>query len=277
MLLVLGKSGQLGQAVQNSSLADNAVFLGSDECDVTDQTQITKVLDECKPTAVLNCAAYTDVRKAETEEKDVAFLVNGTAVKYLAKETASRDIPLIHISTDYVFDGTADTPYEVDAPTNPLNEYAKSKLAGEEAFNEFAKCGALLRVSHLSSKYGNNIVKTFAKLLSSLEEMNVVEDQRVTLTTTDDVIACIRLLLESDALYKEKSLYHVGSSDSMSFMELAKEVATYVDSETKITPVTLDSFGDALKRPLYSVLDVSGSSDLHYQCSWKKSVENILK
>ncbi len=278
MLLVLGANGQLGQGFKNAWPNDRIIYVDRTECDITKQDHVAATLDRCKPTIVINCAAYTDVNKAETDEGHVACtLINTTAVEILATETAKRNIPLIHISTDYVFDGQKNTPYTTTDTPSPINYYGQSKLDGENAFLKYARYGAIIRISHLSSEFGKNIVKTFHSLLKALPEMKVVSDQKICLTTTADIVNFVYKLSNLNPLKNSKNIYHLGSKDACTFFDLATEIKNTIQSKTALTPISLESFSGPVKRPLYSVLDTQSAQEIIDCPSWKKSVHNIIQ
>jgi dTDP-4-dehydrorhamnose reductase len=278
VLLVLGANGQLGQGFKNTWPDDQVTYVDRNECDITKTNEIAATLDRYKPTVTINCAAYTDVNKAETDVGHAdCTLINTTAVKNLAIETEKRNIPLIHISTDYVFDGQKNTPYTTMDVPSPLNHYGQSKLDGENAFLKHARCGAIIRVSHLSSEFGKNIVKTFHSLLTRLPEMNVVNDQTICLTTTADVVKFVYKISKQDHLKNSTEIYHLGSKNSFTFFELATEIKNIIQSKTTLTPVSLETFSGPVKRPIYSVLDTKSVQDIIDCPSWKKSVRDIIQ
>lgn len=275
MLLIFGKNGQLGQAFQKNFDNNEIVCLGKSQCDITNRNDVAKAIQTYKPSVIINCAAYTDVKKAENQETDLAFAINAEAINTIAQESAKSNISFIHISTDYVFDGQSTTPYlETDKP-NPINEYGRSKLLGEQYFHDHAARGALIRVSHLSSEFGNNIVKTFVKLLSTLDEITVVEDQRICITYADDVCDFIKTLINHDLF--DKQIWHVGSSNELSFVDLAVEIKNKIHSKTHINEISLHEFSSDVQKPLYSVLDVSKAHVIHPQKPWQDGLKLILK
>ena len=162
-ILVIGSSGQLGKTFRDHLGSENTFYLDRKKCDLSDKKSLKDSLDELKPSRIINCAAYTNVDKAETE-KDLAFEVNGYAVGIISEWVKKHDSELIHFSTDYVFDGDQSTPYlEGDKP-NPLSTYGKSKLLGEQLFLDSGARGVCLRTSWVHSNYGQNFLPYNAKV-----------------------------------------------------------------------------------------------------------------
>ena len=173
-LLIFGKTGQVALELQRR--AGDAVFLGRDQADLTDPAACAKAIRQRSPSAVINAAAYTAVDQAETDEATAA-LVNGAAPTAMAQACAGLGIPFVHISTDYVFDGTGQTPWPVDAPTGPLGAYGRSKLVGEEGVRAAGGPHAIMRTSWVVSAHGKNFVKTMLRLGKDRDKLTVVSDQ----------------------------------------------------------------------------------------------------
>jgi dTDP-4-dehydrorhamnose reductase len=188
IILVTGKSGQLGRSINklintevkadNNLISSKFIFVGREELDLSNNNSIINYFDNHdKFDIIINCAAYTAVDKAE-EEQELANQVNHLSVKQLAQIAKSQDSKLIHISTDYVFDGESDKPYTEIDETNPINVYGKTKLAGEKALQALMPANAIIiRTSWVYSEYGNNFVKTMLRLGKERNELNVVSDQ----------------------------------------------------------------------------------------------------
>lgn len=179
--LITGAQGQLGQSFswllqQQASPATDAILLGRAELDITDSESIAQALERHRPDVLINAAAYTAVDKAESEP-GLARLVNGIAPGLLAQACASRGIGLLHVSTDYVFDGQAATPYAEDAPTGPVSAYGRSKLEGEQTVLSALPSAVVLRTSWVFSQFGNNFLKTMLRLGRERSELNIVADQ----------------------------------------------------------------------------------------------------
>lgn len=254
-VLVTGANGQLGQELQQMAKKTDTpfrfIYTDADVLDITDAAQVEHFISENSIEYIINCAAYTAVDKAETDE-ELAYKINYTGAENLAKS----GVRIIHISTDYVFDGTANIPYKEDASTNPLSVYGKSKLRGEEAVREFADEWIIIRTSWLYSEFGNNFVKTMLRLLNERDELNIVADQRGTPTYAADLAEMILVILECDEW--KSGIYHfsnLGETTWFGFTEKIKELAAVNDC--RLIPVSTDEYKTAAVRPMYSVLDKS--------------------
>ena len=275
-VLVTGASGQLGRELQQLSEKMESpfrfIYTDTDSLDITDDAQVQHVVSENHIEYIINCAAYTAVDKAEADE-ETTYNVNYTGTKNLAKSGAK----IIHISTDYVFDGTANEPYREDAPTRPISVYGKSKLQGEEAIKEFARDWIIIRTSWLYSEFGNNFVKTMLRLMSERDELNIVADQRGTPTYAADLAEMIRVILETDEW--KSGIYHfsnLGETTWFGFTEKIKELARI--EKCHLNPITSDEYKTAAIRPMYSVLDKSKiQSAFHVVIpSWENGLERCL-
>ncbi|HHV85890.1 MAG TPA: dTDP-4-dehydrorhamnose reductase [Petrimonas sp.] len=254
-VLVTGANGQLGQELQQMAKKTDTpfrfIYTDADVLDITEAAQVEHFISENSIEYIINCAAYTAVDKAETDE-ELAYKINYTGAENLAKSGAK----MIHISTDYVFDGTANIPYKEDASTNPLSVYGKSKLRGEEAVRELADEWIIIRTSWLYSEFGNNFVKTMLRLLNERDELNIVADQRGTPTYAADLAEMILVILECDEW--KSGIYHfsnLGETTWFGFTEKIKELAAVNDC--RLIPVSTDEYKTAAVRPMYSVLDKS--------------------
>ena len=254
-VLVTGANGQLGQELQQMAKKTDTpfrfIYTDADVLDITDAAQVEHFISENSIEYIINCAAYTAVDKAETDE-ELAYKINYTGAENLAKS----GVRIIHISTDYVFDGTANVPYKEDASTNPLSVYGKSKLRGEEAVRELADEWIIIRTSWLYSEFGNNFVKTMLRLLNERDELNIVADQRGTPTYAADLAEMILVILECDEW--KSGIYHfsnLGETTWLGFTKKIKELAAVNDC--RLIPVSTDEYKTAAVRPMYSVLDKS--------------------
>ncbi len=173
MILVLGKTGQV--ATELGKL-DNTHCLGRDEANFENPKRLAEIVRNSDCDAIINAVAYTAVDKAE-EEEALATLINGEAVGEIAKAAEAKGVPFVHISTDYVFDGSGESPWKPDDKTNPLNAYGRSKLRGEKATESNNSCYAILRTSWVYSEHGNNFLKSMLRLGAERDELNIVADQ----------------------------------------------------------------------------------------------------
>lgn len=207
--------------------------------------------------AVINCAAYTNVDGAEADE-ETALAVNGTAVESIAKACKSAAIPLIHFSTDYVFDGHARAPIPVDAPRAPLSAYGRTKARGEEMLEKSGADHLLIRTSWVYAPWGNNFVKTIAKLLSEKDELRVVDDQRGRPTHVFGLAARSLDLLERG----QRGVFHITDAGECTWFGFASAIAEQLKSPCRVLPCTTAEFPRPAPRPAYGVLDTTKADEL---------------
>ncbi|GAA4735610.1 dTDP-4-dehydrorhamnose reductase [Flavisolibacter ginsenosidimutans] len=253
-ILVTGSNGQLGSELKYLSAqftAYNFVFLTRSELSLNDDHAIAKTIERHKPSFVINCAAYTAVDKAESE-KEEAFQINAKAVGTLAKACAQYGIKFIHISTDYVFDGTRKTPLKEDDAVNPINVYGESKRAGEEAALQNNPAAIIIRTSWVYSFYGKNFVKTMMRLMNEKERINVVADQWGSPTYAADLAEAVLQIVQSPNW--QPGIYHFSNEGVITWFDFAKEIAAQIHTNCVVQPTTTDSFPTPAKRPLYSVM-----------------------
>lgn len=254
-ILVTGANGQLGQELRSLPKTDVTYFFTDiEELDITQVEAVQHFVSENQINVIINCAAYTNVSKAE-EEIDTAELINTQAVANLANVAKNNNAVLIHISTDYVFGGNCiNTPIKEDATTNPLGVYGRTKLMGEE---EIVKSGCkyiIIRTAWLYSAYGNNFVKTILRLSKEKESLNVVCDQVGTPTYAGDLALVIKMIAESDFRHKQ-GVYHFSNEGAISWYDFAQAIVELSESKCEINACSSDDFGDSVSRPNYSVLD----------------------
>jgi dTDP-4-dehydrorhamnose reductase len=242
-------------------LAIDCRSLDLPEFDITDPNNVEAAVSDEKPDVIINASAYTAVDRAE-EEVDLAFSVNATGPKNLALAAKRAGSRLIHVSTDYVFDGTACTPYPPQAPCTPLGVYGKSKRQGEVNILEVIDDPLIIRTSWLYSKYGNNFVLTMLRLMKERDELKVVADQIGAPTWASTLAAAIWAVAGNRLL---KGIYHWSDAGVASWYDFAvaiQEEASSLGMENKaipIHPIRTDQFPTPTKRPSYSVLDSMGS------------------
>ncbi len=252
-ILVVGANGQLGREIRRvSGLSDiNYIFTDIEELDITNIDAIRDCA--CDVDVIINCAAYTNVDKAE-EEKELSDLLNNRAVEYLATVAKEQNITLIHISTDYVFDGTANTPYTEGESTNPIGEYGASKLRGEESVISSGCKHIIIRTSWLYSVWGNNFVKTMQRLTAERESLNVIFDQIGTPTYAGDLADAIGYIIDNNLLDKQ-GVYHYSNEGVCSWYDFAVEIAEVLGNSCDIRPIHSWEYPSRVTRPHYSVLD----------------------
>ena len=252
-VLVTGANGMLGQDLC-PILEDVGVFVietDVDTLDITKAEMVDKALTDIHPDMVIHCAAYTNVDKAE-EDLDTARLINVTGTENLAKVCGKLDIPIVYISTDYVFDGTKTEPYMPDDKTNPINNYGLTKLQGEEAVKKYCKKYYIARTSWLYGHYGKNFVETMISLAQK-EELKVVDDQIGCPTWTVELANGILKLLS-----KPYGTYHVCGSGETSWYGFAQEIFQQANLAVNLKPCTTEEFPRPAKRPKYSVMNNDG-------------------
>ncbi len=290
-ILVTGSNGQLGRQLRNASFDSGHHFVFTD---ITESTDVeTLNLDICNPDAVeivsesekidliVNCAAYTDVEKAE-DDIYMADLLNHTAPRYLAEAAKKRDIPLIHISTDYVFSGR-NHPYpycEKDIP-EPANVYGTTKLAGEDAIMKSGCKYIIIRTSWLYSAYGKNFLKTMQSLFSSKKEVKVVCDSVGTPTWAGDLADAIMHIIENPSYLEKTGLYHYSDEGVASWYDFAHCICSLGGESCRVIPVMGVEYPTRARRPMYSVLDKSlfkktfGVTVPHWQDSIKECLKTL--
>ena len=287
-ILVIGSNGQLGRELVSIGGESGLEMAGLDlpVIDITDRGQIRQALKKYKPEIVINAAAYTDVEKAEDEPK-AAFLINSQAPALLAEECGKTGAPLIHISTDFVFDGAKKFPYIESDDARPLSVYGSSKLEGEKKIAERLENYLIFRTSWLYGTHGNNFVKTMLKIASRKESINVVSDQRGSPTCASDLAAALlsaSIRIAGDAHDIEWGIYHycgLGITTWEKFAGQIYEVAKDLKILSKtpaVVPVSASEYPAKAKRPLFSALDCAkikknfGIKPL----PWRKSLRKTL-
>ena len=258
-ILVTGANGQLGREMQRLGAVspNNYIFTDVAELDVTDAGAVLRAAEQTRAEAIVNCAAYTNVERAE-EDEATADLLNRLAPANLAAAAAATGATLIHISTDYVFDGTAHLPYAEQAPTAPLGVYGRTKLAGEQAVEASGCSYLILRTAWLYSAFGNNFLKTMLRLTAERESLSVVFDQIGTPTYAGDLALGIFSVIEGGQLRGNEGIYHFSDEGACSWYDFAVEIAAAVGHDKcRIAPCHTAEYPSKAPRPAYSVLDKS--------------------
>ena len=257
-ILVTGSNGQLGNelrlVVEEKDKVNNYFFTDVEELDITNKSDVSQFLHANDIDIVVNCAAYTNVDKAE-DEKEIADLINHIGVKNLAESCNERDGFLIHISTDYVFDGTKNTPYNETDETNPLGVYGETKLRGENAIINSGCEYVILRTSWLYSSFGNNFLKTMQRLTAEKESLKVVFDQVGTPTYAGDLANVIYTIIEKEDPNIKNQIYHFSNEGVCSWYDFAVAINELSGNNCNIQPCHSDEFLSKVTRPSYSVLD----------------------
>ena len=259
VILVTGANGQLGNELRNLSshfYGYDFIFTDIDMLDITDSLAIKNFIINSNPNWIINCAAYNQVDKAESEP-ETAMLVNSAAVKSFTKALEGSNCKFMHISSDYVYGGMSNTPYTEDIPPDPQCEYAKSKFEGEKQALSFA-CSIVIRTSWLYSSYGHNFVKTILKNASEKEYINVVFDQIGTPTYAADLAQAIMKIVSGvirNQFAFKAGIYNYSNEGVCSWFDFATEIVNEAGLNCQILPVTSNEFVQAAKRPAYSVMD----------------------
>jgi len=255
-IIVVGGKGQLGQCLEQKVNQGNQnykfIFLSSADLDIKSADQIAAVFEKYQPAYCINCAAYTAVDNAE-EDLENAFEINESAVKRLAENALKYNSTLIHISTDFVFDGSSSIPLTESLPTSPVNVYGLSKLKGEREIEATLEQYYIIRTSWLYSEKANNFVKTMLKLAQSRSELTVIYDQVGTPTYAMDLADVILTIIATER--KKYGLYHYSNEGVASWYDFAKAVFEFAEVDMKVLPVASSAFVTKAKRPHYSVLD----------------------
>ncbi len=255
-ILVTGANGQLGNEMRllGATSKNNYIFTDVTELNITDKAAISAMVKEHRIQVIINCAAYTNVDKAEDDEA-TADLLNHTAARYLAEAAKEADAVLIHVSTDYVFHGDKNVPYTEDEPTSPLGVYGRTKLAGEQAIQQSGCRYLIFRTAWLYSSFGNNFVKTMRRLTSERDTLNVVFDQVGSPTFAGDLARAIFEVVEKEAYVGTEGIYHYSNEGVCSWYDFAVEISNLSHTRCDIRPCHSDEFPSKVTRPSYSVLD----------------------
>ena len=287
-ILVTGANGQLGNEMRivSKGSSDRYIFTDVEELDITNFVAVSKCVKENDINVIVNCAGYTNVDKAEDDEK-TAELLNAQAVEYLAQACKDNDATLIHISTDYVFGGNeGNTPRTEEEPVNPTGAYGRTKLHGEQAIAKVGCKHLIIRTSWLYSEFGNNFVKTMRKLTAERDSLKVVFDQVGTPTYALDLAKVIEVFIEklktpNSKLQTPNSIYNYSNEGVISWYDFAKEICELSGNVCDIQPCHSDEFPSKVKRPSYSVLDKTKIKNKlnitipHWKESLRKCIKNL--
>ncbi len=252
MILVVGANGQLGSELKRI-LQNGAVYVDHNDLDIADAAAVETFFKNNKISTIINCAAYTNVDKAEENAAD-AERVNVFGVRNLAK----TGVPMVHISTDYVFDGQGNRPYQETDPTNPQSVYGKSKREGEEVLWENCKESIIIRTAWLYSSFGNNFVKTMIRLGKERDSLNVVADQTGTPTYAADLAKAIMdiIVFDTEKQLFPAGIYHYSNEGICSWYDFTLKIHELAGiTSCQVNPITTDQYPTKAKRPMYSVLD----------------------
>ena len=256
-VLVTGANGQLGKSIKRISPNFKGlkfVFTDVADLDITNSEEVNTFFESNALDYCINCAAYTEVDKAE-EEAEKVYSINATAVKNLAEACQKTGAVLIHISTDFVFDGTKRTPYTEEDMPNPLSVYGKSKLKGEEHVQESCDRHFIVRTSWLYSEYGNNFVKKMLRLAETRKQISVVNDQIGSPTYAGDLAEFILKVISSEST--AYGLYHYSNLGAISWYDFAVEIFRQHQKNVHLVPIPTRAYPTLANRPAFSVMDLS--------------------
>jgi len=282
MYLITGAKGQLGCCLSDVFAKNKiqAYFTDIDEMDIADISSIEKYVADKNFDVVINCAAYTNVDKAE-DDKEKAYAINVTGSSNLAKLAAKRNIPIIHISTDYVFGGENNVkPLSETDPVNPLGVYGKTKFDGETEIKKHAKNFVIIRTAWLYSEYGNNFLKTILRVSKEKPEIKVVADQIGTPTYAGDLAEIIvEMLNKTGGAGSLKETYHFSDEGVCSWYDFAYEIVKASGGKCEVLPIKTGEYPAKAKRPAFSVLDKSKiKKDFNLKIEhWTEGVRKCLK
>jgi dTDP-4-dehydrorhamnose reductase len=283
IILITGAKGQLGSELKEVSknyYGYDFIFTDIDSLDITSLEKISEFINKSKPDWIINCAAYNLVDKAEVEP-DKALLINGTAVKNITEVIKGSECRFIHISSDYVYDGSSNVPYNENIPANPLSSYGRSKLAGEK-YALLHNGSMIIRTAWLYSSFGNNFVKTIFRNAAEKESLKVVFDRTGTPTYAADLAGAIMNIISGvirNQIAMNSGIYNYSNEGVCSWYDFASEIIKESGLTCQVLPVLTKDYPQAAKRPVYSVLDKSKIKE-NYGLSiphWRDSLIKCLK
>lgn len=273
-ILITGCNGQLGRAIQKEYENENAILICTDvaDLDIGDNAQVMRFVREQQPDVIMNCAAYTAVDACE-KAWDLAYKINAIGPRNLAIAAADTGAKLVHISTDYVFDGSGTSPYTEMDTVGPISAYGKTKLAGERFVEQFASRFFVIRTAWMYGE-GKNFVRTMLGLAEKYEEIRVVKDQLGTPTSAAEVARLIHMLEPTD----NYGLFHGTCEGSCSWAQFASEIFRLAGKPVKVHYVTTEEYGSPTKRPAYSVLDnyMLRLTSSHRMADWEEALREYM-
>lgn len=278
-ILVTGAYGQLGSEIKDLSVqyADDAfVFVDREEMPLDDLEKVLEVLETINPDLIVSGGAYTAVDKAESEA-ELVDIINHQAVATMARWAKQHNKKLIHISTDYVFQGNSSAPLKEDEPTDPINVYGLSKQRGEEAIIDSEAEAIIIRTAWVYSSYGANFVKTMIRLMTERDEISVIADQIGSPTYARDLARAIMVIAHSDKW--AKGIFHFSNEGEISWFDFAVAIRDIKHLDCKIHPIATEQYPTPAKRPKYSLLDkakIKNTFDVNVP-EWKSSLVEMLE
>ncbi|MEO1460702.1 MAG: dTDP-4-dehydrorhamnose reductase [Pseudomonadota bacterium] len=276
MILVFGHSGQVATELQRQA---KVVTLARADVDLTDPAACAAAIQAAKPHAVINAAAYTAVDRAE-EEEGLATIINGGAPTAMARACADMQIPFIHISTDYVFAGSGDQPWQSDDPVGPLGAYGRSKLAGEKGITSAGGISAILRTSWVFSAHGNNFVKTMLRLGAERDKLTIVADQIGGPTPAAGIAAsCLQIAAHLAQNPEASGIYHYAGAPDASWADFAREIFKQNGIVCDVEDIPTAAYPTPAMRPLNSRMDCSSLQQVFgiERPDWRAALKDVLK
>lgn len=276
MILAFGKTGQVATELQRLG---GVLALGRSEADLSDPTACADAIRHHAPKAVINAAAYTAVDRAE-EEEPLASIINGDAPTAMAQACLELGIPLIQISTDYVFEGTGDAPWQPDDVTAPRNAYGRTKLAGENGIRDSGASHVILRTSWVVSAHGANFVKTMLRLSETRDALTIIADQIGGPTPARDIAAaCLQITEQLIQDPSKSGTYHFSGVTDVSWADFATEIFAQSERVITVTPIPTSDYPTPAKRPLNSRMDCNSTEQVFgiKRPKWQDGLKEILK
>jgi dTDP-4-dehydrorhamnose reductase len=283
VVLVTGANGQLGQAIQSvvgNYPSIDFVFCSSVELNITDKSNCETIFEKYKPQFCINAAAYTAVDKAESEPEK-AYAINVTGAQNLAAVCKLNNTILLHVSTDFVFDGLATQPYSEEAIPNPTSVYGVTKLQGEQAIQNTWKKHFIIRTSWVYSQFANNFMKTMIRLASERDSLSVVSDQIGTPTNAVDLAECLLTIITFDirhSTFDHYGIYNYSNEGQCSWYDFAKEIFKVHNISINLQHIPTTAYPTPAKRPVYSVLDKSKIKQVFWVeiKDWREGLNRLI-
>ncbi|WP_096156574.1 dTDP-4-dehydrorhamnose reductase [Bacillus sp. FJAT-45066] len=275
-ILVTGYTGQLGYDVVEigKTQGHDMIGVGSRDLDITNESSVMAFVEDIKPEAIIHCAAYTAVDKAE-DDKENAWAVNVLGTKYLAAAAKSADAKFIYISTDYVFDGSGNTPFKETDQPNPIGYYGQTKYEGEQLVQQIVDKWFVVRISWVFGRNGNNFVKTMLRLAETRQELNVVGDQYGSPTYTYDLAKVLLEMVQTD----KYGIYHVSNEGYCNWAQFAEEIFAQSNLDVRVNHITTEEYPTRAKRPKNSRMSKEKlvEKGFHPMPRWQESLSHYLQ
>ena len=275
MILIFGKTGQVAAELQRTG---DVLAVGRDFINLSNPSSCYDAIKIHKPEAVINAAAYTDVDKAETEE-ELATVINANSPKAMAQACATLNIPLVHLSTDYVFNGTGDEPWQPKDATKPQNAYGRSKQKGEDSIRSVGSTYGILRTSWVVSSHGTNFVKTMLNLSENRDTLRLVADQIGGPTPAKDIAkACLQIVEQLKQDPSKSGTYHFSGTEDVSWADFATEIFQQTERSVNVLPIPTSEYPTPAVRPLNSRLNCSKTQEVFSirRPDWRIGLNDIL-